>query len=108
MPKNNEKPTSQAQRLDDLLSDFAPHRTDEIVEKVYGSSRLTLARPAARVYDLKQRFGYAINGWHDKDNPSLYWYQRSYAPSIQTPAARTLPKAQQTLAFADKRLTAQS
>jgi hypothetical protein len=65
---------SQTSRLLTLLSDGLPHRTDEIVEKVYGHG-LSLSRVGARVYDLKTKYELNINGWHDPKNKSLYWYQ---------------------------------
>jgi hypothetical protein len=66
---------SQTDRLYSLLSDGEPHRTDEIMAIVYGADHLGLARVGARVYDVQQKYGVKINGWHDKNNPSLYWYQ---------------------------------
>lgn len=65
---------SQADRLYNLLSDFQPHRTDEIVEKVYGPG-LSLSRVGARVYDVRHKRKLEIKGWHDPHNPKLYWYQ---------------------------------
>jgi hypothetical protein len=32
----------------------------------------------ARIWDVKQKYGVEINGWHDKENPKLYWYQIVY------------------------------
>lgn len=71
---------SQADKLLALLSDGLPHRTDEIAELVYGGSHLGLSRIGARVYDLKKK-RYDINGWKDKETPSLYWYQLTLAKS---------------------------
>lgn len=65
---------SQSSRLFLLLSDGEPHSTIEIMEKVYGGSHFGLARVGARIYDLRSE-GYEINGWKDKDNPAIYWYQ---------------------------------
>jgi len=67
---------SQKQRLLELLSDGRPHRTDEICKKVYiiDSTVPTLARVGARIWDLKKE-GHNIAGWHDENNPKLYWYQ---------------------------------
>ena len=59
------KKKSQTQRLLELLSDGEPHRSDEILEKVYGGSHLGIARISARIYDLKQK-GYDIVGFKDK------------------------------------------
>lgn len=67
---------SQTSLLLDLLLDLRPHRTDEIVEKVYGP-KLSLARVGARIWDIKRKLpsSQTIRGWHDKENPALYWYQ---------------------------------
>ena len=65
---------SQVKRLKELLDDGKPHRTDEIMEKVYGSDHLGLARVGARVRDLKDK-GCIIQGWRDEEKQSLYWYQ---------------------------------
>jgi hypothetical protein len=69
-----EKAPTQAARLYLLLQDHQPHRTDEIVTRVY-ASRMSLSRVAARIYDIKRTHGLKIDGWHDPDNPALYWYQ---------------------------------
>lgn len=71
---------SQSSRLFLLLSDGEPHSTIEIIEQVYGGSHLGLARVGARVYDLR-REGYEIEGWKDKENPSIYWYQMKLVTS---------------------------
>ena len=65
---------TQTERLYNLLSDGKPHRTDEIVNLVYGPG-LSLARVGARIFDVKDKYKVIINGWHDKFNPALYWYQ---------------------------------
>lgn len=65
---------SQTQKLLSLLQDGLPHRTDEILLKVYGSEHLGLARIGARCFDLRKK-GYVITGWRDEKNSSLYWYQ---------------------------------
>lgn len=65
--------TSQKIRLLKLLSDGKPHRTDNILQEVYGSEHLGLARVGARIWDLKQA-GKNIVGWKD-ENKQLYWYQ---------------------------------
>lgn len=65
---------SQIERLYKILKDGLPHRSDELLEKVYGSSHLGLARLGARCWDLKKN-GYDIIGWHDPDNRTLYFYQ---------------------------------
>ena len=66
--------TSQTEKLYDLMSDGEPHRTDEIVRKVYGFG-MSLARVGARIYDIKRKFNLNIIGWHDEKNHALYWYQ---------------------------------
>lgn len=65
---------SQKIRLLQFLSDGQPHRTDQLLQEVYGSEHLGLARVGARIWDLKQE-GKNIAGWKDKDKSSLYWYQ---------------------------------
>lgn len=78
---------TQSQALYKLLSDGLPHRTDEIMEVVYGGSHLGLARVGARINELVNK-GYvfldrngkeitekgARRGWYDDKNSSLYWY----------------------------------
>ncbi|HTA21936.1 MAG TPA: hypothetical protein VK763_00265 [Terriglobales bacterium] len=64
---------TQTQRLYELLLDGKSHRSDEIVEKIYGTG-LSLARVGARVYDVQKKYGVKIKGWHDPQNPKLYWY----------------------------------
>lgn len=66
---------SQTDKLYNLFSDGKPHRTDEIQQIVYGSEHLGLARCGARVWDLKKKYHVQINGWHDPENASLYWYE---------------------------------
>jgi hypothetical protein len=74
-----DKKLSQTDLLYNLLKDEKPHSTVEIMEKVYGGSHLGLARAGARVWDIKKRpdkYGQLIiEGWKDKENPSIYWYQ---------------------------------
>jgi len=67
-------PMSQAQRLLKLLRDGKPHSTLEILDTVYGSAHLGLARVGARVYDLKQQ-GYHIRSFRDPRNKAVWWYQ---------------------------------
>lgn len=70
---------SQTDRLEQLLLDGEPHRTDEILKAVYGSEHLGIARIGARIADLKKR-GYVINGWRDNEIKTLYWYEIAKAP----------------------------
>lgn len=64
---------SQTEKLYNLLLSGDPIRTDEIVRLVYTSG--SLARVGARIFDVKKKYLVDIIGWHDKDNPKLYWYQ---------------------------------
>lgn len=68
------KSQSQRERLWLVLQDGKPHRSDSLVAQVYGPG-LSLARLAARVFDVKDRYGVEIKGWKDKTNPVLYYYQ---------------------------------
>jgi hypothetical protein len=65
---------SQKQKLYNLLSDFEPHSTVEIMQKVYGGDHLGLARVGARIHDIKAD-GHEIKGWKDKTNPAIYWFR---------------------------------
>lgn len=65
---------SQTLKLLNLLQDGRPHRTDEIMAKVYGNDHLGLARVGARIWDLKKK-GNDIRGWKDENNHALYYYQ---------------------------------
>lgn len=74
---------TQTDRLFNVLSDGYPHRTDEILRKVYGSDHLGIARIGARVADLKQK-GYVIpDAKPDPNKPTLYWYRMERIKSIQ-------------------------
>ena len=66
---------NQTEKLYELLKDNKPHRTNEILEFVYGHNHLGIARIASRIHDLKKFAGVEIKGWKDKDNRALYWYQ---------------------------------
>ncbi len=57
---------SQVEKLFEILKDGKPHRTDEILKKVYGNSKLGIARIAARTYDVKNRYLVKIDSWNDK------------------------------------------
>jgi len=70
----NTNAMSQKQRLYNLLSDGKAHRTDEILETVYGVGHSGIARIGARINDLKKD-GYIIDGKTDKVKKSLYWYR---------------------------------
>lgn len=73
---------SQTEKLYSLLSDNNAHRTDEILREVYGGDHLGLARLAARIYDVKKKYGVTIEGWKDDVNPALYWYQISVTTNV--------------------------
>jgi hypothetical protein len=70
---------TQTEKLFNLLRDGKPYRTDRIVSEVYGNG-LSLARVGARIFDVKKKYGVGIVGWHDKENPALYWYQMVNVP----------------------------
>ncbi|HVB33738.1 MAG TPA: hypothetical protein VNJ52_05110 [Patescibacteria group bacterium] len=104
-------PISQTARLYELLKDGRPHRTDEIVKAVYPSSNIcfhcgrgdfkSLARVGGRINDLaegrwsgKTRCQFIdihgnllgiskgdLKGWHDPENPKLYWYRMKVIPA---------------------------
>jgi tetrahydromethanopterin S-methyltransferase subunit D len=65
---------TQTERLLELLKDHQPHRTDEILLKVYGSQHMGIARIGARIADLKN-LGHTITGYHDPRNRKLYIYK---------------------------------
>jgi hypothetical protein len=70
------KKPAQADLLEKLLSDGRAHRTDEILQKVYGDEHLGLARVGARIWDIKKR-GRIIDSWRDKRDgrfTGLHWY----------------------------------
>lgn len=71
---------SQSSKLLDMLSDFQPHSTVEIMEKVYGNDHLGLSRVGARIFDIRKK-GHDIEGWKDPNNPTIYWYKLN--PSVQ-------------------------
>lgn len=73
---------TQTQRLYAILRDGHPHRTDELVARVYGSRHAGLARVGARVLDVKKKYGVNVIGWHDKGNQALYWYQLSVSQPV--------------------------
>ena len=73
---------TQTERHHELLKDGQPHRTDEIVEKVYGPG-MSLARVGARQYDVEKKYGVEIAGWHDAQNPKLYLYRMAASAPLQ-------------------------
>lgn len=68
------KPLSQSDKLYRLLQK-GPARTDTIQQEVYGGDHRGLARVAARIYDIKKKYGVTIKGFTDPHNPQLYWYK---------------------------------
>lgn len=69
-----DKKKSQTERLYELLMEGFPVRTDQIVKTIYGEGN-TLARVGARIWDIQKKYGVKIEGYHDKENPALYWYK---------------------------------
>jgi hypothetical protein len=65
---------SQTDIIYNILIDGKPHRTDEIVRRVYKQLAPSLARVGARIYDIKKKYTVEVVGWHDKKRPTLYWY----------------------------------
>ena len=86
---------SQTDRLYNLLSDYLPHRTDEIVRIIYGEGQrclacgrkenLSLARVGARIYDVQKKYGVEIVGRKDKENKKLYWYSMQKIKVLEIP-----------------------
>lgn len=98
---------SQSQRLLTLLSDGLPHRTDEIVEKVYGHG-LSLSRVGARVFDLKKKYKLEISGWHDPVDRTLYWYQLKAAVASVPDFTPTMPRQTEGVGIPARRLAGTS
>lgn len=73
---------SQADVMLRLLSDYQPHSTREIVERVYGLNAPSIARVGARIYDLKQQ-GHVIESWTDKENRTIQWYRLKEPAPVQ-------------------------
>lgn len=65
---------NQADRILNLLQDHFAHSTDDISKKIYGADHAGTTRIGARIFDLRKR-GYDIDGFPDKDNRALYYYQ---------------------------------
>lgn len=81
---------SQTEKLYDLLKNGDHVRTDRIMLEVYGASHLGIARISARIGDIKKKYGVRIEGEHDRDNPSLYWYW--IAPETSEPSPDLVEK----------------
>lgn len=65
---------TQTDTIYNILIDGQPHRTDEIVRRVYRQLGPSLARVGARIYDIKKKYTVEIEGWRDPQRPTLYWY----------------------------------
>jgi hypothetical protein len=74
LPLKPAKAPTQVERLWALLQDGKFHSTPDIVTRVYGPG-LSLARVAARIWDLKQRYGAQIERRQDERNPSIHHYR---------------------------------
>jgi len=72
--QGREKKISQADKLLELLSDYQPHPTTEILEIVYGGEHKGIARIGARINDLKNK-GYQIKSWPDREVKTIWHYQ---------------------------------
>jgi hypothetical protein len=79
-------PKSQTDKLEDLLLDYLPHRTDQILSVVYGGSHLGISRIGARIGDLRKRGHNIPNATRDNCHKTLYWYR------IIPPVAVEIPK----------------
>lgn len=66
---------SQTEKLYHLLKDGKPHSTLNILENVYGSSHLGIARISGRIFDAKKKYGVEIKSFRDEKNPTIYHYQ---------------------------------
>jgi hypothetical protein len=68
---------SHKQQVLEILQDYQPHSTFEIVERMFGTSdtqRIGLFRCGARIADLKID-GHKIKSWKDSQDPRKHWYQ---------------------------------
>ncbi len=72
---------SQTQKLLDLLSDGCAHSTPEILQKVYGSDHLGIARISARIFGIKKK-GYIIRSFRDENKKTVTWYQLLKTPIV--------------------------
>ena len=74
---------SQTIEILELLLDGNPHRVDEILRKVYGIEKPSIARVASRVHDIRKH-GFEVKSWRDPENKKLWWYQLSPAPRVDS------------------------
>jgi len=73
----------QVEQIYKILLDGQPHRFDEIQQRLFGGIKYGAFRLGARIWDIKNKYGVEIKGWHDSDNPALYWYQMKPKDPIQ-------------------------
>jgi hypothetical protein len=67
---------AQIDTLYNALIDGAPHRSDELVSRVYGlENGVFLARLGARIWDLKKKYRVEIKSYPDPENRKLWFYQ---------------------------------
>ncbi len=72
----DKKPSHKVQ-VYHVLCDGKPHRSDEITERMFGTSdtaRTGLFHLPARIYDLRKE-GNTIVSWKDHDHPCFMWYR---------------------------------
>lgn len=67
---------TQTEKLIAVLSDLAPHRSDRLVDAVYGPG-CALARLAARAHNAKAKLSpnWTIRVYKAPENPKLHYYQ---------------------------------
>ena len=73
---------TQKDRLANVLKDFKPHSTFELVRKVYGVNVATVARLASRVDDLR-REGWVILAMKSKKQTNKWWYMATFTNHVQ-------------------------
>ena len=71
---------TQKERLANVLKDYKPHSTFELVRKVYGINVATVARLASRVDDLR-REGWTIKAMKSKKQLNKWWYCAMSTPA---------------------------
>jgi hypothetical protein len=72
---------SQAKKLYELLSDYQPHSTPEILKVVYGVDHSGNANIKGRVSDLRKA-GYIITNRIDSKRRTVSWYQLQKPPRL--------------------------
>ena len=89
---------SQREQILEILKDGEPHRSDEFLARMFGDFKYGLFRLGARIHEIRKD-GYEIDGWRDKEHPSLYWYKLQSFPSVENPpkeVATNLVKEERT------------